>query len=254
MSLEAHRRAALLFHPARLMPRMLVLLTNDDGIDAPGIAAAEKAVLALGWRVVVVAPDVEKSMCGHRVTTHSPLMVEKRGEDRFAVQGTPADCVRLGLFALDVQPDLVLSGINAGGNMGQDIVISGTVAAAREAAYHGVRSIALSHYLRSALPVDWDRAANWASTVLGEIHHATKAPRSFWNINLPHLPPDTTDLPPRVRCEPAKSPLNVAYTRREHPELHVFDYSASYASRPRDPGSDVEACFADNVAVSLLSI
>jgi len=233
---------------------MLVLLTNDDGIDAPGIAAAERAVLMLGWEVAVVAPDVEKSMCGHRVTTHQPLVVEQRAEGRFAVQGTPADCVRLGLFALDLKPDLVLSGVNAGGNMGQDIVISGTVAAAREAAYHGVRSIALSHYLKRELKVDWDRTATWASIVLGELHHATKAPRSFWNINFPHLPPGVNDLPPRMRCEPAKSPLNVAYKRREHPEHHVFDYNASYAERPRDPGSDVEACFADKVAVSMLGI
>ncbi len=233
---------------------MLVLLTNDDGINAPGIAAAEKAVLMRGWQVVVVAPDVEKSMCGHRVTTHEPLKVEKRGEGRFAVQGTPADCVRLGLFALDLKPDLVLSGINAGGNMGQDIVISGTVAAAREATYHGVRSIALSHYLKRELKVDWDRTAAWASTVLGELHDATKAPRSFWNINFPHLPPGEQDIPPRVRCDPAKSPLNVSYQRRDEADGLVFDYNASYASRPRDPGSDVEACFADKVAVSMLSI
>ncbi|MBE7498509.1 MAG: 5'/3'-nucleotidase SurE [Verrucomicrobiaceae bacterium] len=233
---------------------MLVLLTNDDGIDAPGIAAAEKAVLTLGWRYVVVAPDVEKSMCGHRVTTHSPLVVEERAEDRFAVQGTPADCVRLALFALELKPDLVLSGINAGGNMGQDIVISGTVAAAREAAYHGLRSIALSHYMRRELPVDWERTANWAATVLGELHHATKAPRSFWNVNFPHLPPDAACLPPRVRCEPARSPLNVSFSRREHPEFHLFDYTASYAERPRDPGSDVEACFGGKVAVSLLPV
>ena len=233
---------------------MLVLLTNDDGINAPGIAAAEKAVLMRGWQVVVVAPDVEKSMCGHRVTTHEPLKVEKRGEDRFAVQGTPADCVRLGLFALDLKPDLVLSGINAGGNMGQDIVISGTVAAAREATYHGVRSIALSHYLKRELKVDWDRTAAWASIVLGELHHTTMAPRSFWNINFPHLPPGEQDIPPRVRCEPAKSPLNVSYQRRDEADGLVFDYNASYASRPRDPGSDVEACFADKVAVSMLSI
>jgi 5'-nucleotidase len=233
---------------------MLVLLTNDDGIDAPGIAAAQKAVLALGWRTVIVAPDAEKSMCGHRVTTSHPLVVERRGEDRFAVQGTPADCVRLALFALELKPDLVLSGVNAGGNLGQDIVISGTVAAAREATYHGVRSMAFSHYLKRGLPVDWERTARWTSTLLGELHHATKAPRSFWNINLPHLPVDVHELPARVRCDPAQSPLNVSFQRCEHPEHHVFDYTASYAERPRDPGSDVEICFSDRVSVSMLGI
>lgn len=233
---------------------MLVLLTNDDGIDAPGLAAAEQAVRSLGWRAVIVAPDSEKSMCGHRVTTHSPLSVETRAADRFAVQGTPADCVRIALFALDLRPDLVLSGINAGGNMGQDLVISGTVAAAREAAYHGLPSIALSHYLKRGLEVDWPRTATWAATILGELHHATKAPRSFWNINFPHLPAGEAALPPRIRCEPAKSPLNVSFARREDTGGLSFDYTASYAERPRDPGSDVQACFADQVAISLISI
>ena len=233
---------------------MLVLLTNDDGIDAPGLAAAEKAVHSLGWRSIIVAPDTEKSMCGHRVTTHEPLIVEERAEDRFAVRGTPADCVRLALFGLEVRPDLVLSGINAGGNMGQDIVISGTVAAAREAAYHGRRAIALSHYLIREYRVDWERTAKWAATVLGELHHATQAPRSFWNLNFPHFPPGQDAIPPRVRCDPAKSPLNVAYTRREDGNSLQFDYCASYAQRPRDPGSDVEACFGGKVAISLLSV
>ena len=233
---------------------MLVLLTNDDGIDAPGLAAAARAVRELGWDSVTVAPDVEKSMCGHRVTTHSPLVVERRDEGRFAAQGTPADCVRLALFALDLKPDLVVSGINAGGNLGQDIVISGTVAAAREAAYHGVPSISLSHYIKRGHPVNWERTATWAAEVLRELQGAERSPRSFWNVNFPHLPEGFDDLPPRVRCEPCKSPLNVSYTRLEAGDWLTFDYNASYADRPRDPDSDVKACFANQVAVSLLSI
>jgi 5'-nucleotidase len=233
---------------------MLVLLTNDDGIDAPGLAAAQNAVRTLGWDSVTVAPDVEKSMCGHRVTTHGPLVVETRDAGRFAVQGTPADCVRIALFALDLKPDLVLSGINAGGNMGQDIVISGTVAAAREAAYHGIRSVALSHYMKRDLVVNWERTAKWAATVLLELQAVKTPPHSLWNVNFPHLAPGSAELPPRVRCEPCRSPLNVSYARQEAGSRFIFNYSASYAERPRDPGSDVEACFANQVAVSLLSI
>ena len=94
---------------------MHFLLTNDDGIDAPGLAALEKAMRRIpGACVSVVAPMREQSMCGHRLTPHSPLRVESRGENRWAVDGTPADCVRLGLFAYDLKPDWVLSGINAG--------------------------------------------------------------------------------------------------------------------------------------------
>jgi 5'-nucleotidase len=234
---------------------MLVLLTNDDGIHAPGITAAREAVHSLGWQTVTVAPDAERSMCGHRVTTHSPLRITARGQGSWAVDGTPADCVRLALFALHLKPQLVLSGINAGGNLGQDIVISGTVAAAREAAYHGVRSIAMSHYLKRGLEVDWPRTAKWAASLLAELHHATQAPRSFWNINFPHLPTSTREMPPRVRCEPARSPLNVSYQTHAEPSGELIcTYDASYAERPQDAGSDVQACFADRIAISMLTV
>ncbi len=229
---------------------MRVLLTNDDGISAPGLLALENAVRQLGWQFVIVAPATEQSMCGHRVTTHQPLKVEQHATHRHAVHGTPADCVRIALFALEVQPDLVLSGVNAGGNLGQDIVISGTVAAAREAAYHGVRSFALSHYMISDLAVDWQRTASWISAILHELHPQTQPPRSFWNINLPHLAPHVLELPQRVRCTPAPSPLNVSYEKHEH----GFTYTASYSQRPRDPGSDVDVCFSGSVAVSLLDV
>ncbi|MEO6739537.1 MAG: 5'/3'-nucleotidase SurE [Chthoniobacteraceae bacterium] len=229
---------------------MNVLLTNDDGIAAPGLLALENAVKQLGWNFSVVAPSVEQSQCGHRVTTHQHLRVDSLGENRHAVHGTPADCVRLALFALDVRPDLVLSGVNAGGNMGQDIVISGTVAAAREAAYHGIRSMALSHYLIRELAVDWKRTTAWVAKILQEIHPQDHTDGTFWNINLPHLPSSHAALPPRITCKPARSPLPVAYRKDEQ----GYAYSASYASRPRDPGSDVEACFGENVAVSLLHV
>lgn len=229
---------------------MRVLLTNDDGIAAPGLRALEDAVRQLGWQPVIVAPATEQSMCGHRVTTHHPLKVEQHDTHRHAVHGTPADCVRIALYALEVKPDLVLSGLNAGGNLGQDIVISGTVAAAREAAYHGLRSFALSHYLISALAVDWPRAAGWIAGILQEIHTCGQPPLSFWNINLPHLPPHIHELPPHIHCAPARSPLNVSFARNDH----GYDYTASYARRPRDPGSDVDVCFGGNVSVSLLHV
>lgn len=229
---------------------MHVLLTNDDGIAAPGLQALEQAARQLGWQATIVAPAQEQSQCGHRVTTHQPLRVETLAARRHAVHGTPADCVRLALFALEVKPDLVLSGINAGGNMGQDIVISGTVAAAREAAYHGVRSMALSHYLIRDLVVDWSRTAAWAAQILQSVVPRQQAADTFWNINLPHMPPAQTVLPPLMDCQPARSPLNVAFTQSEH----GYAYSASYAERPRDPGSDVAACFGGHVAVSLLRL
>lgn len=229
---------------------MHVLLTNDDGIAAPGLLALEKAAAQLGWHFTTVAPALEHSQCGHRVTTHQPLKVEEYAEGRHAVHGTPADCVRIALFALGLKPDLVLSGINAGGNMGQDIFISGTVAAAREAAYHGVRSVALSHYLIRELEVDWERTATWAAEILREVQGEAQPHRTFWNINLPHLPSGAALLPARVACQPARSPLRVSYAKGED----GYIYNASYASRPQDPDSDVAVCFGGNIAVSLVHV
>ncbi len=229
---------------------MHVLLTNDDGIAAPGLQALEHAMQQLGWQFTIVAPATEQSQCGHRVTTHQHLRVDTQSEHRHAVHGTPADCVRLALFALDLKPDLVLSGVNAGGNMGQDIVISGTVAAAREAAYHGIRAMALSHYMIRELKVDWQRTAAWIAEIVRETEAQEQPPSTFWNINLPHLPADRTVLPPRITCHPARSPLNVSYRK----EAQGYVYSASYALRPCDPGSDVATCFSGSVAVSLLHV
>lgn len=225
------------------------LLTNDDGIDAPGLAALESAISGLG-RVLIVAPAHEHSMCGHRVTTHTPLRVEQRGENRWAVVGTPADCVRLALHALHLRPAWVLSGVNAGGNMGQDIVISGTVAAAREAAYHGLPAAAFSHYLVRDIAVDWTRVSAWVARLIEEMTRTKLSDGEFWNVNLPHHPPGALDLPERVPCQPARSPLNVSYESTDAGHL----YTASYAQRPRDPGSDVEACFSGRVAVSKLRV
>ena len=113
---------------------MRILLTNDDGIDAPGLAALRDAAAVLGGDLVVVAPAECHSGCGHRVTTDRAIRVEELARGRFRVGGTPADCVRIAVAQLVPDAALVLSGINAGGNLGADVHHSGTVAAAREAA------------------------------------------------------------------------------------------------------------------------
>jgi 5'-nucleotidase len=209
----------------------------------------------LGWECVVVAPATEHSMCGHRITTQTPLVVESRGEGRFAVAGTPADCVRIGLFALELRPDLVLAGVNAGGNLGQDIVISGTVAAAREAAYHGVRSVAMSHYLKRDLAVDWERTARWAAEVLRELRVENDAPGRIVNVNFPHPPADVQALPERCWCAPELAPLGVAF-RGEKGACGAmeFQYTAVYKERPRSAGSDVDVCFGGRISLSRFGV
>lgn len=232
---------------------MHFLLTNDDGIDAPGLAALAAAIGALpGCRTSIVAPAVEQSMCGHRVTTREALALEPRGAQRWAVHGTPADCVRLGLYALDLQPDWVLSGVNAGGNLGQDTVISGTVAGVREAAYHGLPGMAFSHYLIRDRAVDWARVAGWVQALVQRLSAQRLGDGEFWNVNFPHHEPGVMDLPEVVHCHLARSPLRVSYQKLADGRSHV--YNASYAGRPQDPGSDVEVCFGGRIAVSRLRV
>jgi 5'-nucleotidase len=220
-----------------------IIVTNDDGIDAPGLAALVEAVADLG-EVVVVAPMSEWSGCGHKVTTHAPIRVERRGELRYAVDGTPGDCVRLALHGIAPDAAWVFAGINAGGNLGADIVHSGTVAAAREATLHGRAAIALSHYIRRDRRIDWAQAARFARPVLAELIQEFPGPGWLWNVNLPHV--DEGAIPGVVRCEPDPSPLPIAYRR----DGDAFAYQGDYHSRERLPGRDIDVCFGGAIAVS----
>jgi len=229
---------------------MRVLLTNDDGIDAPGLAALEEACRSWACRTIVVAPKEPHSGCGHRVTTDRPLVLEEVGPDRYHVDGTPADCVRLALatlFAHGSGPEWVLSGINAGGNLGVDIHHSGTVAAAREAALHGLPALAVSHYHRREMPIDWQRAAAWMRAVLAGVVPRPLGPGEFWNVNFPH-PPDDAGLtvPEFVDCVIDPSPLPIGYES----EAEGWRYRSRYHERARVPGGDVATCFGGRIAVS----
>jgi 5'-nucleotidase len=227
---------------------MKLLLTNDDGIDAPGLAALEEAARQLG-SAVVVAPTDGHSGCGHRVTTDEGLTVFDRGPGRLAVAGTPADCVRVALHSLAPDADWVLAGINAGGNLGVDVWHSGTVAAVREAVLHGRPGVAFSQYRRRDRPFDWPRAASWTAAVLRSLLDRPREPGTFWNVNLPNLEAGAP-MPEVVFCPINPYPLPLNY-RREGDSLH---YSGNYHDRRRDAGTDVAVCFGGQIAVSLLRL
>lgn len=176
----------------------MIVLSNDDGIDAPGMAALRDAV---DGPVLIAAPRNQLSGCGHQVTVDRPIHVEMRSDDAYAVDGTPADCVRLALMHLCPQATWVIAGINHGGNLGADIYISGTLAAVREAAFHRVPAIAISHYRKASLPMDWARASRMARRALDEVLEKPIAPGQYWNINLPHLEPGAPE-PEIVYCRP----------------------------------------------------
>lgn len=223
---------------------MKLLLTNDDGIDADGLRALVDAASPFG-DITVVAPAGPQSGCSHATTTGRGVRVEERGLRRFAVHGTPADCVRLGLHRLVPDATLVLSGINHGGNLGADVHYSGTVAAVREGVLHGWPGIALSQYKRKTLDYDWPRAARWVRWVLEELlAHPTEA-GSFWNVNLPHLPGDDAD-PAVVQCPLDPHPLPLSYRHEDG----LDHYDGDYHNRARTPGADVETCFGGRIAVT----
>jgi 5'-nucleotidase len=227
---------------------MTFLLTNDDGIEAPGLAALAQAAETLG-QTVWIAPTTHLSGCSHRVTTDGPIRVEKRHEGRWALHGTPADCVRLGLARLAPHTQWVLSGLNAGGNLGADVHHSGTVAAVREAALHGRPGIALSQYRKRGLDIDWPRTIAWMQNLLPILLAKPLAPGTFWNVNLPHLRPDEPE-PQIVFCPLEPGPLPLEFLEKDNDHWH---YAGDYHGRVRQPGSDVDVCFTGNIAVTLLA-
>jgi len=172
---------------------MRFLVTNDDGILATGIQCLIDAAEPLG-EVTVVAPDREQSATSHALTLHHPVRPVQRAERRWQVDGTPTDCVMLALGALmDEQPDFVLSGINHGQNMGEDVLYSGTVSAAMEGLSLGIRAIALS-FAGGDLRADVSLLEQQIPTVTKLLRHLVALPnfpeKTLLNVNLPPIPPE----------------------------------------------------------------
>lgn len=162
-----------------------ILATNDDGVHSPGLAALIEAVSGAD-RVVVVAPDRNRSAIGHALTLDSPLRADEIRQDVFAVDGTPTDCVNLGVHGLvDGKPELVVSGINLGANLGDDITYSGTVCAAMEAALMGFPSIAFSLDSASFTSDDLIRATKVAGCLISYVLSAGIPDGIFLNVNIP---------------------------------------------------------------------
>jgi len=159
-----------------------ILITNDDGIDSPGLSALGAALHDLG-RIITVAPDRDKSAVSHSLTMHKPLRIVHHGKDSFSVDGTPTDCVAIGLQKiLSTPPDLLVSGINMGANIGDDISYSGTVAAALEATMHSIPSMAIS----CASGVDeYTQSAAIAARLAAEVLQRGLPENTLLNVNIP---------------------------------------------------------------------
>ena len=174
---------------------MRILLTNDDGVHAPGFKVLERIARRLSDDIWVVAPTEEQSGAGHSLTLTTPIRLKQLGERRYCVAGTPTDSVMMAIAYVmkDQWPDLVLSGVNRGANLGEDVTYSGTVSAAMEAALAGIPAIALSQtYPREGMgdSVPFAAAESWAERVLTPLIGAPMASRTLVNVNFPAVAPD----------------------------------------------------------------
>jgi 5'-nucleotidase len=227
---------------------MKFLLTNDDGITAPGLKLLAEVAAEFG-DVVVVAPDGVRSGCGHQVNNERPLSLTEVAAARFACDGTPADCVRVALQHLGLEVDWVLSGVNDGGNLGVDVYMSGTVAAVREGVLLGAPGIALSQYVGRKDAIDWAPRASLLRRVLTQLLDAPPPELGFWNVNLPIWEPPHTE-PELVECALDVNRHDVRYEHREG-RLH---YRGIYRDRPRTPGRDIDVCFSGQIAVTRIAL
>jgi len=240
---------------------MRVLLTNDDGISAPGMAALYHAAADLGV-CTVIAPAQVRSAASHAVTFHKPIPVGSRtipdaaGQPLFtglAVDGNPADCVKLAVTELLAEPvDLVLSGINSGANVGVNVIYSGTIAAAREAAILGLPAIAVSLHVGAKSKIDWPRTSAITRTILQRILALKLEPATLLSVNIPIL--DDGKEPRGLRVLPVStSALNDAYECSDGPQGdRHYQASAGFSFQRQDQDTDVAALFAGYVTVSPL--
>jgi 5'-nucleotidase len=234
---------------------MRILLTNDDGIFAPGLMAMH-ARLVEQHQVDVVAPEAVQSGGSHAITIRSPLTCERvHVSGKFegtAVHGTPADCVKLALHALlPNKPDLVVSGINAGLNTGIHVLYSGTVAAAIEAAICGVPAVAVS--LKLYRDMDFDRAAEIAGGIIAQIAARAPLPRQVFNVNIPELRPG---WPRGVRIAPqsTQSTLETLEKRTDPSGREYFWLSGDFGELDNGVETDLHVVREGYVCVTPLHL
>ncbi len=227
---------------------MKIILTNDDGIGAPGLEALFQTLRSISTPIIV-APEQPQSGISHSVTTRAPISINRLDENRFSVGGTPADCARIAIKEIATDAAWLISGINPGANLGSDVYQSGTVAAAREAAILGYRAIAVSQYIAKDCQIDWDITRDQAQSVLYMLLGKDLTRGCFWNVNLPH--PLVADVDPGVEfCRLDILPHKYNYRK----EGNNYVYDGTIHERPRDQGKDVDVCFSGNVSISRLAI
>lgn len=232
-----------------------VLVTNDDGIHAPGLALLEEIARSLAREVWVVAPESEQSAMSHALTMRRPLTERELALRRFAVDGTPTDCALVAVRSImrDAPPDLVLSGINHGFNLGEDIHYSGTVAAAMEATLLGVRAIALSQGRMPDDRMDWEVARAFAPEVVARLAALDWPPGVLMNVNFPACPPDEVAgiRPSRQGRRDQGVTVHDVQDPRGRPYVWIGQFQSD---TPRDPDTDLHAIVEKAIPVTPLNL
>ncbi|HCF95371.1 MAG TPA: 5'/3'-nucleotidase SurE [Verrucomicrobia bacterium] len=246
---------------------MEFLVANDDGIQAPGLDVLLDVLRPMGGMRVVAPADGQSAM-GHSITCSAdPIRVTAgstpAGVEGWAVEGTPADCIRLGLGPLaegTPRPDWVVSGINCGANLGVDVYYSGTVAAAREAFFWGHKAVAISQFLRPEVSLNWEHARRLAEPVLRWLFETVRdSGPSLWNINLPSLkelngPVEVVIAPMDLLPADTQFQEEVAAGIPRAGTERIYRFSGVYGWRKCTPGADVDMVFRDKIAITPLSI
>lgn len=235
------------------IPRILV--TNDDGIYAPGLGVLEKIARQLSDDVWVVAPEQEQSGAAHSLTLHLPVRLRQLEEKCYAVSGTPTDCVLMALKQIitDKPVDLVLSGVNRGSNLGDDIAYSGTVAAAMEGTNLGVPSIALSQAGEDANVLRWETAATHAADIIKKLVAAGWPKNSLVNVNFPDCAPD--EVAGVKVCPQGKRLVNVALAERMDLKKRPYYWLGGDRDNTADkPDVDLMMVAENNITITPLNM
>ena len=243
---------------------MKILLTNDDGINAPGIRALFRALDGLG-EITVVAPYSVQSATSHGITFHEPMMLHTEtmddGSTGYAIDGRPADCVKVAMRSLweelhgeGSRPDITISGMNGGSNVGVNVIYSGTVGAAVESAFLGIPSIAVSLHLGDRTKICWDRAATIARVGIDRILEHQLDPHAVINLNVPRTESEDAPMPP-MKVVPMNTAHGLSnYDKRESPDGQVYYWAKGdgMAFAHTTPGTDVEALWDRSMTITPL--
>jgi 5'-nucleotidase len=238
---------------------MRILITNDDGIHAPGLKSAEKIARALSDDVWIVAPETEQSGASHSLTLSSPLRLRQVEERRFAISGTPTDCVMMAMAEImrDTRPDLLLSGINRGSNIADDVTYSGTIAGAMEGCALGIPSIALSQsyaFFEEKREAPWPCGETHGPKVIAKLIEAGWPSDVLINVNFPDCAPDAVkgiEVTEQGRRDLQTATMDRRIDLRGNPYYWIG--FRRVRSNP-DPGTDLAAIYDSRISITPLQL